>query len=359
MPKILTETKHYQAAVQLRNYINTLTPGDVLPITKVLIAKFGFSHGTIIQALKTLAGEKLITRKFGKQRYLVASINNHFSKKICVIRPDSVSPGFDPILRGLYETGQEQNWQIIDSTYNSLESFDFQKAMENVDGCVLIPPSQIIDKDLLQALKRPSRPVVVLLQHLKDTAIANVCIDDYAVGKLAAQTLYDLGHRNILVLRDQPHESTTQERLRGYQITAKKLGIPSGNQFIADMHLVQGDDTLNLCYQRFNQFMKQRNRPKFDAIFTLSLSGGAAALRVLFELNLNVPKDISILSYGGESGFAPYFNPPLSCIEIDINKFGYRTILLLEKMIKSRDYKSLQYKIQPKLILRGSVKKIK
>ncbi len=352
MPRVLTETKHYQTALRLRDYINTLAPGDVLPVTKVLTEQLDASHGTVIQALKTLAAEGAITREFGKQRYQVAEKLERFSACICVIRPDSCSLAFDPILRGLYEAGQERNWKFIHHTYRTFESFDFVAAMEAVDGCVLIPPSRVIDKEMLRALKRPSRPVVVLLQHLKDPDVANVCIDDYGVGKMAARTLAEHGHRNVLVLRDQPHESTTEERVRGFSVTAKKLEMTT---VPADMDLHLFDNTLDLCYERFRAFLDRHGKIDFSAVFTLSLSGGAAVLRVLRERGVRVPEDVSVLSYGGESGFAAYLNPPLSCIEIDIDEFGSHAVELLDRMLESRDQNVLQYKIRPRLTLRETV----
>ncbi len=355
MPRVLTETKHYQAALRLRDYVNTLTPGEILPVTKDLSERLEASHGTVIQALKTLAGEGVITREFGKQRYLVAEMAERFSARICVVRPDSCSLAFDPILRGLYEAGQERNWKFIHQTYRTFESFDFTGAMEEADGCILIPPSQVIDREMLRALKRPSRPVVVLLQHLSDSEVANVCIDDYGVGKLAAQTLYENGHRRVLVLRDQPHESTTEERLRGFFATVRKLGMAQEDGLLADMDLHLFDNTLDLCYERFGAFMARRGAPDFSAVFTLSLSGGAAVLRVLRERGIRVPEEVSVLSYGGESGFAAYLNPPLSCIEIDIEEFGSHAADLLARMLESRDQTMLQYKIRPRLAKRATV----
>lgn len=355
MPRVLTETKHYQAAFRLREYVHTLPPGEILPVTKLLAERLEASHGTVIQALKTLAGEGVITREFGKQRYRVAEEGERFSARICVIRPDSGSLAFDPILRGLYEAGQERNWKFLHHTYREFDSFDFAGALEAADGCILIPPSRTVDKEMLRSLKRPSRPVVVLLQHLKDPDIANVCIDDYGVGKLAAQTLFDRGHRRVLAVRDQPHESTTEERIRGFSAAAKKLGMAQGDDLLADMDLHPCDNTLDLCYERFHAFLERRGTPDFSAIFTLSLSGGAAVLRVLRERGIGVPEEISVLSYGGESGFAAYLNPPLSCIEINIEEFGSHAADLLDRMLESRDQSVLQYKIRPSLVLRETV----
>ena len=74
MPRVRSETKHFQAELRLREWINTLTPGDVLPVVCDLTERFNSSHGTIIRALTALADEGLIVRPLGKKRYLIAEL---------------------------------------------------------------------------------------------------------------------------------------------------------------------------------------------------------------------------------------------------------------------------------------------
>ena len=68
MPKLLTETKHFQAASQIRELVNTLSPGEVLPVASELMETLNISHGTAMRALKVLADEGVIVRPMGKLR---------------------------------------------------------------------------------------------------------------------------------------------------------------------------------------------------------------------------------------------------------------------------------------------------
>lgn len=72
MPKLLTETKHFQAASQIRELVNTLSPGEVLPVASELMETLNISHGTAMRALKVLADEGVIVRPMGKLRYRIA-----------------------------------------------------------------------------------------------------------------------------------------------------------------------------------------------------------------------------------------------------------------------------------------------
>ena len=84
MPRVRSETKHFQAELRLREWINTLTPGDVLPVVSDLTVRFNSSHGTIIRALTALADEGLIVRPLGKKRYLIAERFERISARICI-----------------------------------------------------------------------------------------------------------------------------------------------------------------------------------------------------------------------------------------------------------------------------------
>lgn len=121
MPRVLTETKHYQTATLLRQFVNTLPVGERLPVTSELMEMLNASHGTVIQALKTLSSEGVIQRQFGKQRYFVAERFDRSAAKICVIRPDYPSIAFDAMLRSVYEAGQDKNWRFLHQTYRSFE----------------------------------------------------------------------------------------------------------------------------------------------------------------------------------------------------------------------------------------------
>lgn len=357
MPRVLTETKHYQTASLLREYVNSLPAGTRLPVTRELMEILNASHGTVIHALKTLAGDGLIARQFGKQRYFVAEQFERYSAKICLIRPDYPSLSLDSMVRGIYEAGQRMDWKFIYHTYRTFAELNLAREIGDSDACILLPPAKVIDREMIRILKRPSVPVVVLLQHVESPELANVVVDDLLVGKIAAETFYAYGHRKILVLYDQPHESTTAERLQGFFQTLSSLGIPESEHRLLDMELDPKEGALDGCYRIFSDYLDQGNR-NFTGVFTLSLSGAAAALRALREHGLEIPEDVSVLSYGGEVSLAAYLNPPLSTIEIEAGKFGEESIRLIDNMLRNRELASVQYRILPKLVLRNTLMNI-
>ena len=354
MPRVLTETKHYQAAAQIRELVNTLSPGESLPVASELMETLDISHGTAMRALKVLADEGLIVRPLGRQRYRIAERFERVSARICMIRPDFPSSSLDNMVQSVYAAGQRRNWKFNQYCFRKSEEVDFARVMGEADATVLIPAAEFIGPELVKALLKPARPVVVLLQHLRHPGINNVCIDDFRIGELAAETLYEHGHRRILFIKDQPDETTMAERFRGFSAAAKRLNIPSGGELFFDAHTNVFEDGRENCYRLFSALL-DRGRPDFTAVFSASLEGGIVALRALREHGLRVPDDIAVLSFGGEDALPAYLYPPLSCIEIDRTKFGEYAAELLAAALGPDSAQPRQLEIAPMLVLRESV----
>lgn len=218
---------------------------------------------------------------------------------------------------------------------------------------VLIPPAENITDDFIRMLLKPARPVVVLQQHLRHPQINNVCTNDFRVGEMAAEILYEHGHRRILFLRDQPDDSTMLERWRGFQSAASRLKIPSGGELYFDSHTRVFEDPLEGVYRGVSVLLDGKR--DFTAVFAASMAGGVATLRAAYEHGLKIPGDLGVLCFGGESNLAPYFQPPLSCIETDRIKFGEYTAALLSSALNGGAEKNRQLEIEPKLVLRDSI----
>lgn len=354
MPRVRSETKHYQAELQLREWINTLKPGEVLPVISELMVRFGTSHGTIIRALTALAAEGLIVRPLGKKRYLIAERFERISARICILRPDYPSRELYSMERSIYDAGQRRNWTFTPHCFRSIGELDFSRLMAKADALIFIPPAESISRELIRGLLKPTRPVVVLLQHLEHPMINNVCIDDFRIGELAAKTLYDHGHRRILFLKSEPDETTMRERFRGFCAMAGQLGIPTGNELYLDTHLEAFSDSIDATYSALSARLDS-GKPDFSAIFAPSFSAVLASYRALREHHLRVPEDMAVLAYSGESNLSPYLTPPPTSLEINTVEFGEYTAQLLENALAGNREQAQQLTLAPKLVMRSSL----
>ncbi|MEI3038247.1 MAG: substrate-binding domain-containing protein [Victivallales bacterium] len=354
MPRQLNKTKHFQAAVHLREWINTLSPGEILPVVSELTVRFGVSHGTAMRALASLAAEGIIVRPLGRKRYRIAERFEHISARICVLRPDHPSFDLDSMEKSIYRAGLKRNWTFIQHCFRNLSELDFSRIMAKADAMILIPTAEIISEDLIKGLLKPARPVVVLLQHLRHPMINNVCINDFRVGELAAEALARRGHKRILFLKTEPDETTMRERFNGFRSAAERLGLECGEELYFDTHLRAFEPALETAYRALSDRL-DKGKPDFTALFSASLSGGLASYRALREHGLRVPEDVAVLAYSGEANLAPYLTPPLSSVEINSEEFGEFSVNLLDKALKGSLKNAEQIEIQPHCSLRESM----
>ncbi|MEI8247846.1 MAG: substrate-binding domain-containing protein [Lentisphaerota bacterium] len=351
MPKTINETKYFQAVGMIRSLINELPSGEFVPIASNLENEFKLSHGTVIYALKTLSAEGTIVRPWGRKRYIVADKIARVAARIAMIRPDYPSYDLDTITHKIYAIGKARNWKFEQFSFRSWEELDITAIAERVDGIILIPSSEILSQEFLHALQKPKRPVIILMEHVENKKILNVCADDFEVGQLAAKTLYDLGHRRVLFIKDQPSESTMEERRAGFLNAQQVLKMDMDDELFLDVQLQPFEDAQDQSYIALTELINT-TKINFTAIFSASLSGAVATLRVMREHKIKVPEEMKILAFSGESKLTSYLCPALSSIEIDMEDYGQCTVSLLENALNGNINQECQKKLKPQLVTR-------
>ena len=76
----------------------------------------------------------------------------------------------------------------------------------------------------------------------------------------------------------------------------------------------------------------------------------------LNELNVNVPKDMSVIGYD-DIEYVKYFNPPLTTISQPKEELGIKAVKSIIDMIQNKSIEQTSFQIHPKLIIRKSVSK--
>ena len=114
-----------------------------------------------------------------------------------------------------------------------------------VDGIILASSQQ--DAGTMIQKLAPRLPAVLLGTPalVSGDEVNSVCIDNLAGGRLAAEHLLELGHRDIVYLGNRPNSLTHQLRLRGFTEMMEKAGIPAGHRQSAWLLL----DRHRLCTQ--------------------------------------------------------------------------------------------------------------
>lgn len=309
--------------------LDELLPGDYIPTVDELCGKLPFSHGTLVRALSGLAEEGIIGRPASRQRYVFLPQTEMPLARIAMIRPDYPSPSYDAMVREVYRAGKDRRWHFQQRCFHSLEGMDLNRFIADVDAAVFLPTAESLSRELLNSLRHPQKPVVLLQQHISDAAIPQVCVDDLEVGRIAARHLAAAGHRHVLLLQDQPGDSTIRERIAGWREEAARWNIETR---YLDSRIPSHSDARSGSYQAYRADLKC-NGLNYSAIFTTSDTGAAAVFRALREEKISVPEEISVCAYAGEGDAGEYMHPKLSAVEFDVSEYGRAAVETLASLL--------------------------
>ena len=216
-----------------------------------------------------------------------------------------------------------------------------------VDGIILASSQQ--DAGTMIQKLAPRLPAVLLGTPalVSGDEVNSVCIDNLAGGRLAAEHLLELGHRDIVYLGNRPNSLTHQLRLRGFTEMLEKAGITP--QVIDNPH---GCSSIDIgCALSRKLFA---NGCSATAIFASTDSMALGVLQAADEYGISIPEDISLLGFDNIIYSAL---PKIELSTIDQRKqlLAEATVDLLTRIIDSDAQDEFTHRmIRPTLVSRSS-----
>lgn len=240
------------------------------------------------------------------------SLRNRRSQTIGVLVPE-VSEGYATLVL----SGIEQ--QLLKTGYlHFLVSHHHQPAMIARAEALFVDRSVegIIAIDTL--LTHPGNvPAVTVSGHHEPRGVTNIALNHARAAELALTCLYDLGHRDIAVIKGQSFSSDTEVRWAAIRKVARQMGLGIKPNRIAQL---QGDHpTHEPGYRATERLLAPAER--FTAIFAFNDVSAIGAIRAIREAGLRVPEDISVIGFDDVQS-AAFQNPALTTIRQPLHSMG-------------------------------------
>ena len=214
-----------------------------------------------------------------------------------------------------------------------------------VDG-ILLSPLGLTETDLTGLSS--TKPVVLLGERAAKPALDHVGINDVRAAHDATQHLIDSGRRRIAAIGGSAigFDATSKLRLRGYRTALRSGGLPyeGGYARTPDYKRVSGAAAVRTLFAR-------PDPP--DGVFCFSDELAVGALRALYELEVSVPGDVSVVGFDDveESVFA---TPSLTSIRPDKNAVATAALDMLLERIHGSEVAPRDVRIGYQLIARES-----
>lgn len=158
-----------------------------------------------------------------------------------------------------------------------------------------------------------------------DETLSAVFCDEVEGGRRAAQALLDAGHRDIEILSGPP-TVVTRRRIRGFEAAMRAAGLPARPPREAGWEIDKG-------YAAGMATLDRADRPTGIVCANDRVAVGVALAAA--QLDLDVPRDVSLVGYDDDENVAQYMAPGLTTVALPHREMGREAMRRLMETIDS------------------------
>lgn len=184
-------------------------------------------------------------------------------------------------------------------------------ALKGFDGAFIYPESETIPENVLEKLRRPEHPVVMLGADFSGLEIPSINLFPAVCVQQLLNHLSDLGRTRIACFNSQPdYNKSIQERIDQWRfwMAAHRYRGKLYNHPI-DTHLPPAVNAFNAM----NHFIANRSMDE-EAVLCTTIWAAVGVVRACLDHGIRPGKDLAIAAVNGE-GVSAMMNPRLTALE--------------------------------------------
>lgn len=351
--------------IQLKTYMMSQIqqglwkPGDKIPSENELAEQFNVSRITVKNALNGFVNQGLIYRIQGKGSFIADNaalplmpFDPVASLESCIA---FLMPRLDNLFTANLLTGIEQEladhgYHVVFKLTHDRQEAEIKLLKEltqlGMKGIIIYPvEGETFNNEILK-LTLGNYPLVIVDRYLRGLDANCVSSDNFAGAYEATKHLTSLGHTNISFL-STPIMGTTsiEDRLHGYEQALSDAGLSIEYR----LRLVL-DNRLSI-YEQIKQYIL--NHPDVTAIVATTSTIGQFAMKAARDLNLVVPRDLSIVCFDNQEK-SELSEIPLTYVDQNEKNIGREAAKLVLSLIQNPNQERSNLTFPCQLIVRGS-----
>jgi LacI family transcriptional regulator len=272
------------------------------------------------------------------------------SRTIGVVLLDIANPFFTEIVRGAEHVLREQNYvlMVCSTDESARREQRYLRVLEEhrVDGLLVSP----VDSDLESAVAIAARgiPTVLLDRDGSSRGLCSAAVDDIRGAELAADHLFDMGHRAIALVNGPTTIRQCIDRLEGAKRSARRAG-PRGR--VSLQEIVVGALTIDRGEGAVAALLATEPRP--SAVMCANDLLAFGVLRGLAAAGVAVPDQMAVVGYD-DVVFASMLSPSLSSVRQPKYELGVAAAELLLEEVAGATHEHRAVRFEPELVVRAS-----
>jgi len=293
----------------------------------------------------------VMARSLRTQRtYTIGHITSEFTQ----------NPFFAHVARSIEREGLASGYKTF--LYNQDGSDAHERAgveqfiERRVDAVIFTYPRALQSLAMLRAAAMP----VVQIERDLTTDTDAVLVDNYSGAAAGMAHLLQLGHRRIAFIGGDPDlnprssrrpRSVEEERLDAYRDALASVGASVDESLIWLGHYFEPDNGINIAgYRAMKSLLELPERP--TAIFTGCDVLAAGALQAIYEANLRIPDDLSVVGFDDTT--ARILAPRLTSVAQPMAELGKTALQLALAQIDNPGTEPRTIILSPHLVVRNS-----
>ncbi len=295
----------------------------------------------VLQAIELLNYEK---------NAVAISMKTQKSHVIGVVISDNSNPNFALAVKGIESVATQRGYNVILCNTDqdvAKESAQMKILSERqVDGVIISVARENVEH--LDGFMKKERPIV-FINRSPDRLYGDMVLNDnFKGGYDAVSYLISLGHKQIGIVGCSPEYNTGRMRLEGYLSALKANAIQPDDSLIIK-------STVRNVEQGYAAALEILNKPqKPTAIFCATYYSTLGVLKVMKQMNLLVPADISVIGFD-DPEWSECFNPPLTTVGQPLWAMGrIAAETLIDRIEKRRNDPFQVIQLSPTLNIRLS-----
>lgn len=286
-------------------------------------------------------------RMSGSRSYMIMALNDR-ERTISDWRAREGADWVDQMLLGGMLTSAKHGYRMIVElvdTHNDHVRGELGAAIAALqpDGVILTPPHS--DNDVITSLLEERGICFTRIGSRRVESGIAVTMDDMGSARKATAHLLELGHLKIAMISGPGEYALSQRRIDGWCGAMEDAGLAT------DGLMVQGDFGYDSGLEAARVLLSRPDRP--TAIIASSGQMALAAMKVARNMGLEVPRDLSLISFDNTSA-TRFTQPALTAIDQPIAEATSRAVELLIEQKKSGERPAEPVVIEAELIIRGS-----
>lgn len=264
-----------------------------------------------------------------------------------------VVPYFATVMSGIAHIAGPQDYNMqfnisdMDVGHGAINLSFTKKVKEQcVDGLIIIDQC-VSDEEILWLLGK-NTPFVLVDRYIPGVDIFCVRVDNRKGIYLATEHLIKEGHRRIAFIGECMKWNKIIDMCEGYYQALREYGISVDKELIVDL---DERNVNNDVSPRMESILKGKFPP--TAIICSSDLWAVRVLRILKEMEINVPQDMALIGYNDDPNFA-HVEPQLTTVRVPLREMGEESAQILFGLIDGDIPGKSEIVLEPTLIMRQS-----